>query len=191
MRKSLVIVRGLPGSGKSKIAHEAYKRRGYWLVEHEHFFKDNAERRAKFDVTRKREAEDWVTEQVIRAVLDGKEVVVTGLFAKSIDVYSIIAASGLPTEAVEVIHAVGGTCPVGKYTRSALFSIKNSWERYRNEKVRTLDPSQGANFSGPRRLINAPYPILEEPIEEEKPKPKFHKRMFLNLTDAEKERLGS
>ena len=188
----LTIIRGLPGSGKSKMAHEVYRRRNYWMVEHDHFFKDNEERKARYDAARKRESLDWVMEQVRRGIDDGRNVVVTGVFNRRRDVDAIIKLSELRPEGIEVIVATGGTGPNGKYTTTAVHTLSRDWDEVPNERIMQLDPAQGARFDGPRRLIKAtlpePTPEPEEVITATPPK-RFRPSMIKNITPRERDML--
>lgn len=207
--QKLVIIRGLPGSGKSKIAHEVYRRRGYWMVEYDHFFKDivgdaklpdhllkkyRPRTKVKYDPSRKEEALDWLTEQMRRGLDSGNDVVVTGVLARTKDVRHLIARAGLPKQAIQVIVAHGGKGPNAKYHPSTVHAITRTWEDYYSESHKQLDPAQDKFFEGPRRLITfTPKPAVEEPeevTEEVKTKPRVHIGMFKNLSAAERARLG-
>lgn len=189
--QKLVLVRGLPGSGKSKIGHEVFKRRGYWLVEYDHFFKNNEARQVKYDPSKKEEALDWISEQVRRAIDAGNNVVVTGLFARRKDVREVLKHAQLPKNAITVIHAHGGKGPNAKYHPSALGLIKRTWEEVTEEKHRMLDPAQDKHFQGPRRVIAVDVKKEVEVEEVETPvKPRVHLGMFKNLTDSERARLA-
>lgn len=196
--QKLVIIRGLPGSGKSKIAHEVYKRRNYWMVEYDHFFKDNPTRLVRFDPRRKVEAMDWIVEQMRRGIDMGRNVVVTGLFTRARDIRELIKHAGLPKSAVTVIVAHGGKGPNRKYETNSLAIIRQSWEETPLELHRKLDPAQAKDFEGPRRLVAckpddfieenpATVVVVKEPLKASKPV----RSMFRNLSDTERERLNA
>lgn len=189
--QKLVIIRGLPGSGKSKIAHDVYRSRGYWMVEYDHFFKDNAERKVRFDARRKHEAMDWIVEQMRRGLDAGKNVVVTGLFTRRRDIRDLIKHANLPKACIQVIVAHGGKGPNAKYNEASLAIIRQSWEEVPLEIHRKLDPAQGVNHIGPRRLVKATPEVIEEtpPVEETIKPTKPVRSMFRNLSESEKARL--
>lgn len=75
----LIIVRGLPGSGKSKIAKE-YEKKGYVLVEANHYFIKNG--KFEYEPRKINDAHNWCRRRVYELMNEGKNVVVANTFLK-------------------------------------------------------------------------------------------------------------
>lgn len=76
----LIIIRGVPGSGKSTIAKE-YVERGYQHFEADMYFLDN-DGNYKFDTYKLRDAHAWCMAMTFHTLLEGKNVVVSNTFVK-------------------------------------------------------------------------------------------------------------
>lgn len=77
---TVVIVRGLPGSGKTTLAREIAQNCGYVHVENDMYFE--TERGYEHDRSRLNEAQAWCFRAARDAVLAGKRVVVSNVFTK-------------------------------------------------------------------------------------------------------------
>lgn len=76
---TMVLIRGLPGSGKSSLAYEiANYEYGCDYFEADMFFEDNGEYR--FDASKLREAHQWCLNRTGDALFAGKSVVVSNTF---------------------------------------------------------------------------------------------------------------
>jgi len=76
----LIIVRGLPGSGKSTYAQNYAKEHNYKHFESDMFFIDDGEYR--FDITKLKEAHTWCRLQVEDHLEKGYDVIVSNTFTK-------------------------------------------------------------------------------------------------------------
>lgn len=76
--KELVIIRGIPGSGKSTIAAKLFP--GHVLCEADQFFMVDGE--YKFNVTKLKQAHDACFEKARIALGEGKSVVVANTFTR-------------------------------------------------------------------------------------------------------------
>jgi len=83
----LVIIRGLPGSGKSTMARDKYPE--YLHYEPDHFFCDT-QGRYRFDAQLWAEAVAWTEKMVDFALARGENVVVTDVFATRSEMQSFI-----------------------------------------------------------------------------------------------------
>ena len=84
-KPSLVIIRGVPGSGKTTLAKSRYP--DHVLVEADQFFEKNG--KYEFDMSRIWLAHKWCYEKVKKELLSGKNVVVANTFIhlKDMDKY--------------------------------------------------------------------------------------------------------
>lgn len=182
MRAKLIILRGLPMSGKSKMAWESFRRKGYEVVEYEHFFQQEPPqgRKLGFGDLNAMRIYDWTAEQVRRRIDEGKDVVVTAAFATRRSIRRILAEANLPKDQVEVIHVVGGI-ESRKYCRGTVRTAQRNWESWHGESVKQLDPSQGDGYKYARRLLDGvSWESQEEAVPAEPKKIKFHPSMIRN-----------
>ncbi len=77
----LVLIRGLPGSGKSTIANNLIG--WYWHVETDQFWMDGDE--YKFDMSRIKEAHQWCQDKTKQMLNMGQSVVVSNTFTTAFE----------------------------------------------------------------------------------------------------------
>jgi predicted kinase len=80
----LLLIRGLPGSGKTTLAKEVYVPQGFLHFESDDFFRKNG--RYAFDPRRRNDARQWCRDQVYEALLAGRDVVVSDNFLSKCEV---------------------------------------------------------------------------------------------------------
>jgi predicted kinase len=78
----LVLIRGLPGSGKSTIAKKMVAEQGFTHLEADMFFIDKASGEYNFDPKRLPEAHRWCQSEAFRLLQEGKNVVVSNTFTQ-------------------------------------------------------------------------------------------------------------
>lgn len=76
---SLVIIRGLPGSGKSTAAQK-FRDAGYSFIEADMYHINKQTGAYEFDIKRKGHAWEWVMETVANLLRSGQNVVLAGVF---------------------------------------------------------------------------------------------------------------
>ena len=93
----LMIIRGLPGQGKSTLAKEISEKDGVAHFENDMYFMKNG--KYEFDQRKAKDAADWCFNSVMKTLKDGKSCIVSNVFVskKSIDRY-VDAAKKLGAE---------------------------------------------------------------------------------------------
>lgn len=117
----LVLVRGLPGSGKSTFAREL-ARRGYRHFEADQFFI----RRGVYiyDARQKTAAHAWCLDSTIRALAGGRRVVVSNTFVRKCEISPYL---DLHTQTV-VVHTNGPWKNVHNVPDAAVEKMRTEWE---------------------------------------------------------------
>ncbi len=96
----LVLIRGLPGSGKSTKAN-GYREDGYQRFESDRFFE--SEDGYVFDETKLPQAHAWCLDQTRKALADGEYVVVANVFATEQDVQPYVDL-GFDYQIIDATH---------------------------------------------------------------------------------------
>jgi predicted kinase len=78
-RANLVIIRGLPGSGKSTAAQKFIKA-GYTFLEADMYHINKVTGAYEFDIVNKTAAWEWVQETMANLLMHGQDVVLAGVF---------------------------------------------------------------------------------------------------------------
>jgi hypothetical protein len=127
----LLIVRGLPGAGKS---YYASRRRGYRHYESDQFWV-GADGVYRFDGARLGEAHAWCLDSVTEALVGGRSVVVSNTFTTSREILPYIYAAEEACAAVSVVHVVGEFGSVHGVPAETLAAMAARWERWEGERV--------------------------------------------------------
>ena len=124
----LVLVRGLPGSGKSTEAKKIANTEGYFHFEADHYF-ISPSREYKFDKNLLRDAHKECFENTYRALLDGADVVVSNTFTTNWELYKYIQLGdmirGVTVSIIEMTDNYGSIHGVPEET---LENMKARWE---------------------------------------------------------------
>lgn len=126
----LLIVRGLPGSGKSTYARS---RRGYVHVESDIFFMVDGEYR--FDFSRLGEAHEWCFREVERHILDGRSVVVSNTFTTIKELLPYVQLAEDSHITPEIVHCVGDFGSVHGVPQAVIEKMRARWEPWGGERV--------------------------------------------------------
>lgn len=127
----VVIIRGLPGSGKSTIAKELAEITGMLHVETDMYFEKNGE--YKFNPELLPEAHAWCQEEARKALKSGKGVIVSNTFTRVwemqpyLDMAEEFGANRL------VIKANGNFQNVHGVPDHAIQRMKERWEKFEGD----------------------------------------------------------
>ena len=127
----LIIVRGIPGSGKSTIARR-YEAAGFVHVESDMYFMRDGE--YKFDATKLHTAHQWCQNEVQAHLEAGQEVVVSNTFTRLWEMEKYLEmAERLNIEDVKVLKVVGDWGSVHGVPEEALKRMNDRWQDYEFE----------------------------------------------------------
>lgn len=101
----LVLIRGLPGAGKTTLALSEYVPKGYSHFEADMFLMKNGE--YCFDVTKLGAAHRWCQGSTERALREGKDVVVSNTFTTEKEVKEYRAIAAACGVSLEIVNATG------------------------------------------------------------------------------------
>lgn len=144
----LVLIRGLPGSGKSTMARGAMFD-GFEHYEADMFFERAGEYR--YDASKIKEAHEWCRWKTINALASGKSVVVSNTFTRRVEMepyFEIAKAFGVEPN---VMEATGNWTNVHGVPAEVVDKMRQRWEKSFNADV-SDDGGTSAISSGPRPL---------------------------------------
>lgn len=120
----LVLIRGLPGSGKSTMA-KVLAQVGYEHYEADMFFERDGV--YAFDAARIREAHEWCRSRVTAALSRGARVVVANTFTRRIEMAPYFAM----TSNIRVVEALGRWGSIHNVPEDKLQAMAARWEPMR------------------------------------------------------------
>jgi predicted kinase len=126
----LVIVRGIPGSGKSTYA----KTLGYLNYEADQYFID-PEGNYLFDATKLYQAHRWCQEKTRSALSDGLSVVVSNTFTTRKEMKDYLEMAYELHIPVRVVKVLGNFQNVHGVPEEALERMRNRWQDVEGESV--------------------------------------------------------
>jgi len=117
----LILIRGLPGSGKSTMA-KAYVRRGYQHFEADMYFERGG--KYAFDLRYISQAHEWCLQQTKKALAAGKNVVVSNTFVKKWELEPYLKL----TPNLTILTAKGNYQNVHGVPPDVIARMKSNWE---------------------------------------------------------------
>lgn len=123
---SLILVRGLPGSGKSTIGQSLHKALGYKHIEADMYHMKEGE--YCFDPAKIKEAHLWCQLETMKAMADKYFVVVTNTFTTlhELDPYLQMAKS--MGRAVRIVEASGNWNSIHNVPAEVMERMRDRWE---------------------------------------------------------------
>lgn len=128
MNADLILVRGLPGSGKSTYAS---KLPGYVHLETDGFFMRNGV--YNFDGSKIRQAHQWCQDQVKKTLAQGHKVVVSNTFTQLWEMDAYLKMAREMGKTVEVVTITTQFKNIHDVPQASLDRMKARWEKYPGE----------------------------------------------------------
>jgi predicted kinase len=125
MSATLVIIRGLPGSGKTTLAKRMIGA-GFLHFEADKFFERDGQYR--FDATRLSEAHDDCLSRTMQAIDDGYDVVVSNTFTRMLEMEPYINGAKERGVTVAIMETTGAFENVHGVPRDAIDRMRARWE---------------------------------------------------------------
>lgn len=127
MKQELLLIRGLPGSGKTTLARE-YVQQGYAHFEADMFFEQDG--KYCFDGKLISQAHDWCASETRKALADGKSVVVSNTFSRLWEMEKYIESAKFYAVTLRVIEASGNFQNIHGVPVEVVEKMRNRWEKY-------------------------------------------------------------
>lgn len=144
--QSLILIRGLPGSGKTTYAKSLLKKeRRTSATQIKHFEADMYHIRNgvyNYQVVRAREAHDWCLNQTRKALEDGKSVIVSNTFSTYHELVSYLALEESHIK-IKIIKCVGEFESEHGVPDLVIDRMTDRWEDIEEEEI--YDPSEEKN----------------------------------------------
>jgi len=116
----LVLIRGLPGSGKTELAQE-YIRKGFFHVEADMFFLDDYGN-YQYDRSKIAEAHDWCYQECAKHLAEGEDVVVSNTFVRQWEMHRYLKHNP------EIVVATFPGTSVHDIADEKLEEMRKNWE---------------------------------------------------------------
>lgn len=124
--KSLTLIRGLPGSGKSTMAKAVVTDTGALHFEADMYFVKDSE--YMFDPTQIRFAHEWCQAQTLKALMEGHHVVVSNTFVKKWEMQAYFAMASAEFANVHVLVATSNYGNVHGVPEEVIERMRANWE---------------------------------------------------------------
>ena len=127
----LIILRGLPGSGKSTWAKKLQEQTGCSHYENDMFFMQSG--KYKYDAKKYRQATNWCFQQTMNDLKSGKNVVVSNVFVKVLTVNEYVNAAKKLGAKVKVFRKTSQYQNIHDVPAAVFKSMKDNFQDYPGE----------------------------------------------------------
>ena len=121
----LLILRGLPGSGKTTLAKKIKEQMDFEHYEADMFFEDSETGEYKFDREKLSEAHEWCFNKVKEALEAGKNVIVANTFSRKWEYEKYL---DLPYEDILIYTCEGNYENIHNVPQEAIDKMRERWE---------------------------------------------------------------
>lgn len=128
----LIIIRGLPGSGKSTYAQK-FIEQGYCHIEADQFFMVGE--KYCYNASKIKEAHSFCKKQFVESVKMGKDVVVSNTFTRFSEIEFYLNFAKDHDYDVKIISLKGSFGSIHGVPEGTLQKMKHRWERVDGEKI--------------------------------------------------------
>lgn len=133
-RASLILIRGLPGAGKSTLAQHLSTELGYRHFEADMFFIDE-QGKYTFDPNRLSDAHHWCQGETQIALKRGERVIVSNTFVEKWEIEPYVKMARQVGKNIEIVEVNGGFTSIHGVPQTTIremqrkwYSIPNSWK---------------------------------------------------------------
>lgn len=127
----LIILRGLPGSGKSTWAKQLQEKTGCSHYENDMFFMQNG--KYAFDERKYKQATQWCFQQTMKDLTEGKNVVVSNVFVTVNSVNQYLRRAKQLGAEVKVFRKISQYKNIHSVPLDVLASMKKNFQDYPGE----------------------------------------------------------
>lgn len=136
--KKVIIIRGLPGCGKTTMAMQYYvNQKGYKHCEADHYFHNNGV--YSFNAAKLNEAHEYCINKALAEIERGGKVVISDTLARKWEIKEIMTSLPVNFNDVEILHCHGGTGSNKDVPDYYVNKVKDRWQVQPGEKHVTLD----------------------------------------------------
>ena len=129
----LVLIRGLPGSGKSTIAKALYKAGFDWFEADTYHLNDEGD--YCYDPANVKEAHEWCQRETFKALANGKRVVVSNTFTRRFEMEPYFEMAKTFGIEPNILEATGNWPNVHGVPAEVVEKMRQRWEKSSNVEL--------------------------------------------------------
>ena len=133
----LVLIRGLPGSGKSSLARMFVSYDDYWHREADMYFEDSLGNYT-YDGSKIGAAHEWCQEQTRLALTADHDVVVSNTFTRISEMQPYL---DMNYDSIQVLECHGSFGSEHGVPDRVVENMRSRWEQYRPERRSIINPN--------------------------------------------------